>query len=652
MRSVSWRIADGSTPERGLGRLPRSSSRGALRRRARRGRGDIFLTQFREFQDGEIVPGTRYRVERLIGVGGMGSVYEVEHVELGKRFVLKALLRELARRDDLVARLRNEWRALGRLEHPSIVNVTDAGTSTNGVPFYVMERLEGQTLASRLRSGEPLYAPDALRIAAAVLEGLSAAHEIGVIHRDVKPQNVFLVRGGVPKLLDFGVAKIADPSGVITARGIAIGTPRYMSPEQARGDALDGRSDIYAAGLILFEMIAGRGPFDDTRDANELLLAHITREAPRLSTFAVVAPELDALVASMLEKDPRARPENARSLAAALRRLSERYAITASTDAPTPHAGYRGQLPHGPVPEAPPTRPDGLASRSSTPDATTNEALVSTRDVTLQLETNEVLARAAVAEARDPTTLQRQVVELGPADTLVDPLTLAGSTTTDATLPLIERTEVLTAVPAAPAAEDDAPPTRTAVPAAAEAAQNLTPPPVVPASSPKPEPTPRLVFALAAAVLGLGALAVGAWLVLRGEPPASAHEDAPAKTVAAAASPSAATPAPTPTAPMATDAELPSAPAKVGAVPAPSASPATSPQVRPEVSAKSSAAAISASPSSAAPPPAPPAQPASRPAPAKAAAEPKAKPSASAAAAAPSARVAAPSRLRMPSSGL
>jgi serine/threonine-protein kinase len=109
------------------------------------------VAEYREFQDGELISGTRYRVLRLIDVGGMGTVYEVEHTELGKRFVLKALLRELSRREDLVIRLRNEWRSLGRLEHPNIVTVTDAGTSAGGVPFYVMERLEGETLAQRMR---------------------------------------------------------------------------------------------------------------------------------------------------------------------------------------------------------------------------------------------------------------------------------------------------------------------------------------------------------------------------------------------------------------------------------------------------------------------------------------------------------------------
>src|SRR6188768_454273 len=170
------------------------------------------LNEFREFENGEVILGTRYRVLSLIGVGGMGSVYEVEHVELGKRFVLKALLRELSRRDDLVQRLRNEWRALARLQHANIVNVTDAGTSGGGVPFYVMERLDGDTLAELLRLKSRLYVLEAVNIAVSVLEALSAAHEIGIIHRDVKPANVFIVNGGGVKLLDFGVAKIADAS--------------------------------------------------------------------------------------------------------------------------------------------------------------------------------------------------------------------------------------------------------------------------------------------------------------------------------------------------------------------------------------------------------------------------------------------------------
>ncbi|MCA9642552.1 MAG: protein kinase, partial [Myxococcales bacterium] len=276
----------------------------------------------REFGDGQVVPGTRYRVLRLIGAGGMGCVYDVEHTELGKRFVLKSLLRELASREDLVARLRNEWRALAKLEHPNIVSVTDAGTSSSGVPFYVMERLEGETLAARVKREGRIHPAEAARIAAEILEGLTAAHEIGIVHRDVKPPNIFLLRDGSVKLLDFGIAKVHSSAMNITGRGVAVGTPRYMSPEQARGDRVDGRADLYAVGLILFEMLAGAGPFDKLGEGNDLLLAHLTRTPPQVSQLANWVPMiLDSLVAALLSKDPRQRPASARGAAQELRRF-------------------------------------------------------------------------------------------------------------------------------------------------------------------------------------------------------------------------------------------------------------------------------------------------------------------------------------------
>ncbi len=295
----------------------------------------------REFSDGQLVPGTRYRVLKLLGEGGMGSVYEVEHVELGKRFVLKALFRELAGRKDLVARLRTEWRALGRLDHPNIINVTDAGTSDNGVHFYVMERADGETLADRLRRVGRMSIRDALRIAAAVSEGLGAAHDIGIVHRDIKPPNIYLLQGGGVKLLDFGIAKLLDSSvEVITARGMAIGTPRYMSPEQARGDSVDGRADLYAIGLIIYEMLTGTGPFDDSADPPEMLLAHLTHQPPRISArVPEVGAELDDLVQSLLRKVPSERPSSAYQVAAILKGLGKRWQ-TVSTDAPTPAAHY------------------------------------------------------------------------------------------------------------------------------------------------------------------------------------------------------------------------------------------------------------------------------------------------------------------------
>ncbi len=327
-----------------------------------------------EFKPGEVVPGTRYRVLGLLGVGGMGLVYDVEHLELGKRFVLKALLSDLAGREDIVARLRNEQRALGRLQHPNIIAVTDAGVTSANLPFFVMERLDGETLGARLRRSRRLPIIEAISIARGVLEGLSAAHEIGVVHRDIKPQNIFLLPGGQPKILDFGVAKVADAASVITARGVAIGTPRYMSPEQVGGENIDGRSDIYAVGLLLFETIAGRGPFDGARDANEMLLAHLGKPAPRLAGLAPgVTRELDAFVASLLAKNPAERPPTARAAAAALVGIASRFGGGSNLEAPTPLASYSSKTDPVLIPgtgagtgaRALPTRADGVAAREA-----------------------------------------------------------------------------------------------------------------------------------------------------------------------------------------------------------------------------------------------------------------------------------------------
>jgi eukaryotic-like serine/threonine-protein kinase len=310
-----------------------------------------------EFRAGELIPGTRYRVLRLIGVGGMGSVYEVEHTELGKRFVLKMLLNQHAPREDLVARLRNEQRALGRLEHPNIVAVTDAGVTASNAPYFVMQRLDGETLAARLSRTGFLPIREAIETAAAVLDGLAAAHQIGVVHRDIKPQNIFIAAAkNEPKILDFGVAKVADKHG-ITERGVAIGTPRYMSPEQASGEPLDGRSDLYSVGLVLFECIVGRGPFDDARDANELLLAHLSRTPPPLSAcVGGVSAELDAFVASLLAKAPDERPKAAGDAAAGLRTLLAAYPEQAPGFSPFTVRLHPGA-------EGPTTHADGLAAR-------------------------------------------------------------------------------------------------------------------------------------------------------------------------------------------------------------------------------------------------------------------------------------------------
>jgi len=274
----------------------------------------------REYQDGETVPGTPYKVVSLVAAGGMGSVYIVEHVELGRHYVLKSLLRTLASRGDLIARMRNEWRALGKLKHPNIVDVINAGATPDGVPFYVMELLSGETVRDRLARQGRIPPDQAVRIAQATLVGLAAAHAIGVVHRDVKPANVFLTRDGVVKVLDFGIAQVRVEGGgpKITAQGLAIGTPRYMSPEQASGEKADARSDVYAVGLLLYEMVAGEGPFDDLTDITQQMLAHLHRPPRPLRQWADLPAGLEALIERALAKHPDGRPRSAEYMAAEL----------------------------------------------------------------------------------------------------------------------------------------------------------------------------------------------------------------------------------------------------------------------------------------------------------------------------------------------
>jgi serine/threonine protein kinase len=532
-----------------------------LGRRSARARPEQNLTEFREFQDGELIAGTRYRVLRLVGVGGMGTVYEVEHVELGKRFVLKALLRELARREDLVARLRNEWRALARLQHANIVNVTDAGTSNNGVPFYVMERLDGDTLAALLKQKRRLHVLKAVGVAASVLDALSAAHEIGIIHRDVKPANIFMVRGGGVKLLDFGVAKIADATSVVTARGLAVGTPRYMSPEQARGERVDGRSDVYASGLILFEMIAGVGPFDDARDANELLLAHLAREAPPLSSVVQgVSPELEQLLASMLAKDCRARPAHARQIAEQLRDFIARHQQAPSTDAPTVQASYAAPtaVPKATAPPSRceyPTRAEGAARGSSEATTSVSDAAL-TRPITLSQQTSQVTLsvntgdRVSTDVAANTTFVSTPVFDGSSplAMSAIAPAVRSASFTTPSSLSAfperVDRTEMLSDF--APGISGDAIATRTHVPVPELARPpSVTPPPVVDTGrqvGSKPSRAQRLARQAVFATAGLSVLLLLGLFARRGKSEqgvalASAPLSAPPLRPAASAAP-------------------------------------------------------------------------------------------------------------------
>ncbi|MCB9557282.1 MAG: serine/threonine protein kinase [Deltaproteobacteria bacterium] len=275
-----------------------------------------------------------YRVLDLIGSGGMGRVYLAEHVMLGRKVALKLLRPEYAVKTDAVHRFFQEARAVNRIGHANIVDITDFVSLATGETFFIMELLRGNDLAELLRNrGVLLPLERALQITLQVCDGLEAAHQAGVIHRDLKPDNVFLLdqpKGGkFVKLLDFGVAKLqADPethNSWETAAGSVIGTPAYMSPEQASGLTADNRSDIYSLGAILYEMFAGQ-PVFKKKTFGEFVVAHMNDipKPPRdLPNGARVPRPLERIILRCLEKSPDRRYQSVDELRADLLRMPE-----------------------------------------------------------------------------------------------------------------------------------------------------------------------------------------------------------------------------------------------------------------------------------------------------------------------------------------
>jgi predicted ATPase/predicted Ser/Thr protein kinase len=274
-----------------------------------------------------------YRVERLLGEGGMGAVYLAVGPD-GERAAVKLLRTEaLSRSPSALTRFEQE--AAIRIDHPNVVRVLGAGHDpTSGLPWIAFERLEGRPLEERLREG-PLAAGEAVEVARAVAEGLVPAHAAGVVHRDIKPSNLFLCADGTTKILDFGVARVLDRDTRLTAEGGTVGTVAYFSPEQARGEAgIDARTDQWSLGVVLYEMLSGTNPFDRGEVLPTVLAILAERPPPVTAVAPHVPPAVAEVVARCLAADPADRFPDARALAAALASLLP-LAPGASASAPT-----------------------------------------------------------------------------------------------------------------------------------------------------------------------------------------------------------------------------------------------------------------------------------------------------------------------------
>ena len=353
--------------------------------------GSLFVT-------GDIVG--EYQITSKLGEGGMGVVYGAVHPEIGKRVAIKVLAPHAAAYPDLIRRFKEEARAVNKIRHPNIVDIFAFNHLPDGRHYFVMEYLEGESLASRLGRGSIPFG-EVRECLAQICDALQAAHDAGVIHRDLKPDNIWLCTPyqGVPriKLLDFGIAKLNDPiGGNATLIGSSMGTPQYMPPEQGMGRAIDQRTDIYALGVILYQMFAGTLPFDG-ETAQEIVFKHVTEVPVPPSSHRPIEPAgMEEIILNCLAKEPSRRPGSVRELGA---RIGAAFEARGSVAA---HSGG-----------AAPARPGATVPRTPMPNRTE-----------LLPETGSALPGQTRDMQPAPTTLRGGTCEI---DALADDLGASGN---------------------------------------------------------------------------------------------------------------------------------------------------------------------------------------------------------------------------------
>ncbi len=316
----------------------------------------------------------QFRVIEKIGSGGMGAVYKAEQPEMRRFVAIKILHSRYLSRKDLVTRFKREARAMSHLSHPNTARVFLYGQLEDGACYFVMEYLEGRNLAQTVRREGPMEPMRAINVMIQACGALEEAHRAGIVHRDLKPENIFLTsQGGIddfPKLLDFGLAKVSERqmrpgSLILTQEGMVFGTPEFMSPEQARGETLDGRSDLYSLGVILYELLTGKLPFDANQPM-EYIQRHIKETPIPLSERAPdreFPPGLEDVLMRTLAKKPEDRFASAAEFANALKMVARGQVMTGAMRAISMSA------PPNEASAAAPTEPRSSASAASTDPA-------------------------------------------------------------------------------------------------------------------------------------------------------------------------------------------------------------------------------------------------------------------------------------------